>query len=75
MADACLTAIGVETTAQAVLDLYGSELIDGWLVAEEDAGVALDGVRVVARPLLMHDAEATAAIARTALDLAQELAR
>ncbi|WP_106236637.1 2-phospho-L-lactate transferase [Nonomuraea fuscirosea] len=75
MADACLTAIGVETTAQAVLDLYGSELIDGWLVAEEDAGVALDGVRVVAGPLLMHDAEATAAIARTALDLAQELAR
>ncbi|MEV5889778.1 2-phospho-L-lactate transferase [Nonomuraea fuscirosea] len=75
MADACLTAIGVETTAQAVLDLYGSELIDGWLVAEEDAGVTLDGVRVVARPILMHDTEATAAIARTALDLAQELAR
>ncbi|NUS09377.1 MAG: 2-phospho-L-lactate transferase [Nonomuraea sp.] len=75
MADACLTAIGVETTAQAVLDLYGSDLVDGWLVAEEDAGVALDGVRVVSRPILMHDAEATAGIARSALDLALELAR
>ncbi|WP_188191230.1 2-phospho-L-lactate transferase [Nonomuraea sp. SYSU D8015] len=75
MADACLTAIGVETTAQAVLELYGSELIDGWLVAEEDAEVALDGVRVVVRPILMHDAEAAADIARTALDLALSLTR
>lgn len=74
MADACLTAIGVETTAQAVLELYGSPLIDGWLVAEEDAGVALDGVRVEARPLIMHDVEAAADIARAALDLAVSLA-
>ncbi|MEO3790468.1 2-phospho-L-lactate transferase [Nonomuraea sp. B10E15] len=75
MADACLTAIGVETTAQAVLELYGSDLVDGWLVAEEDHAVALDGVRVVARPILMHDSDAAAGIARTALDLALELAR
>ncbi|MGP3911891.1 2-phospho-L-lactate transferase [Nonomuraea sp. 10N515B] len=75
MADACLTAIGVDTSAQAVLELYGSDLIDGWLVAEEDEGVALDGVRVIARPLLMHDAGAASAIARAALDLALELAR
>ncbi|MCK2221198.1 2-phospho-L-lactate transferase [Actinomadura sp. ATCC 31491] len=75
MADACLTAIGVETTAQAVLELYGADLVDGWLVAEEDSGVALDGVRVVSRPILMHDAEAAAGIARTALDLALELSR
>ncbi|MEO3886286.1 2-phospho-L-lactate transferase [Nonomuraea sp. B5E05] len=75
MADACLTAIGVETTAQAVLELYGSDLVDGWLVAEEDHAVALDGVRVVARPILMHDTDAAAGIARTALDLALELAR
>ncbi|MFB9251617.1 2-phospho-L-lactate transferase [Sphaerisporangium melleum] len=71
MADACLTAIGVETSAQAVLDLYGARLLDGWLVAEEDAGVALDGVQVVARPLLMTDVEATAAIARATLELAR----
>ncbi|GGS99432.1 2-phospho-L-lactate transferase [Planobispora rosea] len=74
MADACLTAIGVDTTAQAVLELYGSPLVNGWLVAEEDAGVALDGVRVQARPLIMHDAESAAAIARAALDLATEIA-
>ncbi|MEU9886847.1 2-phospho-L-lactate transferase [Sphaerisporangium sp. NPDC051011] len=71
MADACLTAIGVETTAQAVLELYGSRLLDGWLVAEQDAGVALDGVRVQARPLLMTDLDATTDIARAALELAR----
>ncbi|TXK36114.1 2-phospho-L-lactate transferase [Nonomuraea sp. C10] len=75
MADACLTAIGVETSAQAVLELYGAELVDGWLVAPEDSGVALEGVRVAARPLLMTDQDAAAAIARAALDLAQELSR
>ncbi|WP_433252296.1 2-phospho-L-lactate transferase [Streptosporangium sp. CA-135522] len=74
MADACLTAIGVDTTAQAVLELYGSPLVNGWLVAEEDAGVRLDGVRVEARPLIMHDVESAAAIAQASLDLAAELA-
>ncbi|MEV5742699.1 2-phospho-L-lactate transferase [Microbispora rosea] len=73
MADACLTAIGVETSAQAVLELYGSALLDGWLVAEEDKGVALDGVVVEARPLLMSDPEATRDIAAAALSLAQSL--
>jgi LPPG:FO 2-phospho-L-lactate transferase len=73
MADACLTAIGVETSAQAVLDLYGADLIDGWLVAQEDAGVHLDGVRVEARPLLMHDAGAAADIARAALTMGEAL--
>jgi LPPG:FO 2-phospho-L-lactate transferase len=74
MADACLTAIGVPTTAQAVLELYGRPLNDGWLVAEQDEDVALDGVRVVARPLLMTDLDATADIARAALRLAEEVA-
>ncbi|WP_169986269.1 MULTISPECIES: 2-phospho-L-lactate transferase [unclassified Microbispora] len=73
MADACLTAIGVETSAQAVLELYGSALLDGWLVAEEDKGVALDGVAVEARPLLMSGPEATRDIAAAALALAQSL--
>lgn len=74
MADACLRAVGAESSAQAVLELYGSPLIDGWLVAEEDAGARLGGVRVEARPLIMHDAESTAAIARAALTLARDLA-
>ncbi|MEU8056470.1 2-phospho-L-lactate transferase [Microbispora bryophytorum] len=73
MADACLTAIGVETSAQAVLELYGSALLDGWLVAEEDKGVALDGVAVEARPLLMSDPAATRDIAAAALALARSL--
>ena len=75
MADACLTAIGVETTARAVGELYGPGLIDGWLVAEADADVRVEGVEVRARPLLMSDAEATADLARAALDLALELKR
>ncbi|GII75412.1 2-phospho-L-lactate transferase [Sphaerisporangium rufum] len=69
MADACLAAVGVETSAQGVLELYGSRLLDGWLVAEQDAGAALDGVRVRAVPLLMSDLAATTAIARAALEL------
>ncbi|MFI0447869.1 2-phospho-L-lactate transferase [Actinomadura sp. 6N118] len=74
MADACLTAIGVETSAQAVAELYGPDLVNGWLVAEADSGVRVDGMDVRSRPLLMSDPEATAAIARAALDLAEELA-
>ena len=73
MADACLTAIGVETSAQAVLELYGSALLDGWLVAVEDKDVALDGVVVEARPLLMSDPEATRDIAAAALALARSV--
>jgi LPPG:FO 2-phospho-L-lactate transferase len=76
MADACLEAIGVETTAGAVAGLYG-DFLDGWLVDTSDAAPATRaaGRSVVrARPLLMSDVEATAAIAAAALDLAGELA-
>ncbi|MFC6885902.1 MULTISPECIES: 2-phospho-L-lactate transferase [Actinomadura] len=74
MADACLTAIGVETSARAVAEYYGADLLDGWLVDEADAGVEVDGIEVRSRPLLMSDPDATAAIAGAALDLARELA-
>jgi LPPG:FO 2-phospho-L-lactate transferase len=73
MADACLTAIGVDTTAQAVGAHYGAGLIDGWLVDDADAGTAVEGVVVQARPLYMTDLEATAAIAHAALDLAEQV--
>ena len=77
MADACLAAIGVETSAAAVGAHYGPELINGWLVDDQDKAAADDpalaGIEVRALPLYMRDLPATAAIARAALDLAQEL--
>jgi LPPG:FO 2-phospho-L-lactate transferase len=73
MADACLTAIGVETSAKAVAEHYGLGLLDGWLVDEADGDVRVEGIEVRSRPLLMSDPEATAAIARAALDLALRL--
>jgi LPPG:FO 2-phospho-L-lactate transferase len=76
MADACLTAIGVETSAGAVAAHYGADLLDGWLVDSADAALDgdLDGIAVRSRPLLMTDVDAAADIARAAVDLAVELA-
>ncbi|QXJ22028.1 2-phospho-L-lactate transferase [Actinomadura graeca] len=75
MADACLAAIGVETSARAVAEHYGLGLLDGWLVDDADADVRVEGIEVRSRPLLMSDPDATSAIARAALDLALELKR
>jgi len=72
MADACLTAIGVQTSAQAVGTLF-ADLLDGWLVAETDAGAEVKDVAVRSRPLLMTDIPAAAALASAALDFAAEL--
>ena len=75
MADACLSALGVATTAEAVGRWYGSRawgdgVLDGWLVDTADAGAVVPGVEVRAVPLLMADEATTAAMARAALDLA-----
>lgn len=75
MADVCLTAIGVETSATAVAGHYGARadggLLDAWLVAEEDeaaaAAVAGLGIRPLVRPLWMTDAERSAALGEAAL--------
>ena len=83
MADACLTAIGVETSARAVAEHYGARsaggLLDGWLVDEADADavapVRAAGIEARVLPLLMSDGPATAAIARAALDLGTEVSR
>ena len=75
MADACLTAIGVPTTAEAVGRWYGSRtesengLLDGWLIHTKDTA-EVPGVEVLSVPLLMSSVDATAEMARTALDLA-----
>jgi LPPG:FO 2-phospho-L-lactate transferase len=82
MADACLAAIGVETSAAAVAAHYGPELINGWLVDEQDKAAvekalgddpALAGIAVRALPLYMRDVPTSAAIAQAAIDLAKEM--
>ena len=74
MADACLQAVGVDTTAEAVARLYGSDLLDGWLVDTSDSDsvstVESLGIGCVAVPLLMSDLDATAAMGAKAIDLA-----
>lgn len=73
MADACLTAIGVETTAEAVGRHLGARadggVLDGWLVHSSDVA-DVPGVDVRSVPLLMTDVDATAEMARRALELA-----
>ena len=81
MADACLAAIGVETSAEAVARHYGARadggLIDAWLVDESDAAavpaVEAAGIRCLAVPAMMTDVEASAQLARRCLDVAELL--
>lgn len=77
MADACLSAIGVETSAAAVALHYGARsrggLLDSWLVDEADATavapVTAAGIRCEARPLLMTSVAETAEMAAAAIAL------
>lgn len=73
MADRCLTAIGVATTAEAVGRHYGARsaggLLDGWLVHTGDTA-DVPGVAVRSVPLLMSSTEASAQMARDAVALA-----
>ncbi|MBQ1025878.1 2-phospho-L-lactate transferase [Micromonospora sp. C95] len=73
MADRCLAVVGVECSAAGVGELYGSRarggLLDGWLVAEEDAATVVPDVAVRAVPLRMTDEAATAAMVRAAVEL------
>lgn len=78
MADACLTAIGVETSAAAVAEHYGARsaggLLDGWLVDLVD-DTELPGMTVAAAPLWMRGAELSAQVAADTLALADALSR
>ncbi|WBB56576.1 2-phospho-L-lactate transferase [Verrucosispora sp. WMMD573] len=73
MADRCLAVVGVECSAGGVGGMYGSRatggLLDGWLVAEEDAATVVSDVTVRAVPLRMTDEAATAAMVRAAVEL------
>ncbi|MFI8770439.1 2-phospho-L-lactate transferase [Streptomyces sp. NPDC053792] len=77
MADKVLAAVGVESTAAAVALHYGAELVGGWLVDTVDAGAVAEveaaGIACRAVPLMMTDVDATAAMAREALALAEEV--
>src|SRR5699024_9228511 len=73
MADACLSAIGVETRAAAVAGRLGSERLDGWLVGDLDAGVEVQRIDLRSHALYMSDPQATGALARAAVDRAVEL--
>jgi LPPG:FO 2-phospho-L-lactate transferase len=81
MADACLTAIGVATDAEAIARHYGARpaggLLDGWLVDEVDGGavppLAEAGITARAVPLWMTDDATTAVMADAALSLARAL--
>ncbi|WP_431036129.1 2-phospho-L-lactate transferase [Streptomyces sp. P6-2-1] len=77
MADKVLAAVGVESHAAAVAEHYGAGLLDGWLVDTVDeaavARVEAEGIRCRAVPLLMTDIDASARMARAALDLAEEV--
>jgi LPPG:FO 2-phospho-L-lactate transferase len=75
MADVCLTAIGVETSATAVAGLYSARadggLLDAWLIAEEDEAAADEvarlGIRSLVRPLWMTDDARQTALGEAAL--------
>jgi LPPG:FO 2-phospho-L-lactate transferase len=77
MGEQLMTATGVEASAAGVAQLYGARssggVLDGWLVDTSDealvARIEALGVACRAVPLLMTDADATAAMAVAAIDL------
>lgn len=81
MADACLTAIGVETTAGAVAEHYGTRrnggLIDAWLVDEADgatvSALRKAGFHAEALDTIFANPGTAENVARRVLDIAGEL--
>ncbi|HTZ43848.1 MAG TPA: 2-phospho-L-lactate transferase [Jatrophihabitans sp.] len=72
MADACLPVLGVPTSAEGVGTFYGARagdgVLDGWLIHTGDEA-RIDGVRVLARELIMSSDEVTAAMVADAVEL------
>jgi LPPG:FO 2-phospho-L-lactate transferase len=81
MADACLTAVGVETSALAVATHYGARrnggFIDAWLVDDVDVECVRDveelGIECAAIPAMMTDVAATARMAAQCLAAAERV--
>jgi LPPG:FO 2-phospho-L-lactate transferase len=77
MADACLRAMNIEVSAEAVGRFYGPRdadgLLDAWLVDTADVDADVPGVKVVALPLLMPNPAEAAALASAALEVARAL--
>ncbi|AJM78390.1 2-phospho-L-lactate transferase [Rathayibacter toxicus] len=75
MADQCLTAVGVETSAKAVGRHYGARssggLLDSWLIDEQDAAdvpaLTAAGLRVHAVPLWFRDRASSMRLAADAV--------
>ncbi len=78
MAHRLLPAVGAEVTAAGVAAYYG-DLLDGWLIDTQDEDqapqVERGGVRCRVTDTMMDDPEVATALARTCLDLAEELGR
>ena len=70
MADKCLTALGLETSATSVAAQYG-DLLDAWLIADSDtdqfSAVTKLGIKCESAPLLMTDDRAAKEIAMRAI--------
>lgn len=70
MADKCLTALGLETSATSVAAQYG-DLLDAWLIADSDAdqvtAITELGIKCESAPLLMVDDLAAKEIATRAI--------
>lgn len=70
MADKCLTALGLETSATSVAAQYG-DLLDAWLIADSDAdqvtAITELGIKCESAPLLMVDDLAAKEIAARAI--------
>jgi LPPG:FO 2-phospho-L-lactate transferase len=83
MADACLRAMDIEVSAEAVGQHYGARrsgdesagggLLDAWLVDTTDVEAQVPGVKVVALPLLMPNPAEAAALAAAALEVARAI--
>lgn len=75
MADRCLEAIDVPSTASGVAALYSarddSGVLDAWLVDEQDADITAEvdalGIKCRAVPTIMHDSDSAWALARETL--------